>query len=66
MSKILDKVISDLEDREIKGIDTYGTTVDRQDYQLIDWLQEAYEEHLDSCLYLKAAIQKIKSEDKFY
>jgi len=66
MSKILDKVISDLEDREAKGINTYGTTVDRTDYELINWLQEAYEEHLDSCLYLKAAIEKIQSQDKFY
>ena len=43
MSKILDKVISDLEDREAKGINTYGTTVDRTDYELINWLQEAYD-----------------------
>lgn len=59
MSKILDEVISDLLSREEKGLKTYGTTVDRDDYELRDWLREAYEESLDKCLYLKAAIKSI-------
>lgn len=66
MSKVLDKVISDLEDREVLGIIKYGTDCDRADYGLIDWLQEAYEETLDKAMYLQAAIKKIKSQDKFY
>ena len=66
MSKVLEKVISDLEDREVLGISKYGTDCDRADYALIDWLQEAYEETLDKAMYLQAAIKKIQSEDKFY
>lgn len=58
-SKILQEVIDDLVAREIKGLETYGTTVDREDYELKDWLQEAYEESLDKCIYLKAAIKKM-------
>lgn len=58
-SKILQEVIDDLLEREIKGLETYGTTVDREDYELKDWLQEAYEECLDKCIYLKAAIKKL-------
>ena len=58
-SKILQEVIDDLVSREIKGLETYGTTVDREDYKLKDWLQEAYEESLDKCIYLKAAINKM-------
>ena len=58
-SKILQEVIDDLVSREIKGLETYGTTVDREDYELKDWLQEAYEESLDKCIYLKAAINKM-------
>lgn len=57
-SKILQEVIEDLVSREKKGIETYGTTVDREDYGLKNWLQEAYEECLDKCIYLKAAIKK--------
>lgn len=59
MSKILDSVIKDLSDRESRGLKEYGVTVDRVDYELIDWLQETYEETLDSALYLKAAIENI-------
>lgn len=58
-SRILQEVIDDLVSREIKGMETYGTTVDREDYELKDWLQEAYEECLDKCIYLKAAIKKL-------
>ena len=66
MSKVLDKVISDLEDREILGINKYGTTCDRADYELVDWLQEAYEETLDKAMYLQAAIRLLKSNNKVY
>lgn len=58
-SKVLAEVIEDLLNREQKGLETYGTTVDREDYELKDWLQEAYEECLDKCIYLKAAINKM-------
>ena len=62
MSKIGEEVISDIRRQEEKGLVTYGTTMDREDYELLNWLQEAYEECLDKCLYLKAAINKIKNE----
>jgi hypothetical protein len=62
-SKILQEVIDDLFDREVKGLETYGTTVDRDDYELKNWLQEAYEECLDKCVYLKAAIKKIQNAE---
>lgn len=58
-SKILAEVIQDLMEREQRGFETYGTTVDRDDYELKNWLQEAYEECLDKCIYLKAAINKM-------
>ena len=61
MSKIGEEVISDIRRQEEKGLSTYGTTMDRDDYELVNWLQEAYEECLDKCLYLKAAINKIKN-----
>lgn len=70
MSKILNEVIDDLLSREEKGLKTYGTTIDRDDYVLRDWLREAYEECLDKCLYLKAAIKSIDNakteKDKSY
>ena len=62
MSRILDKVKADLEARELKGLKTYGTTVDREDYSLLMWLTEAYEEVLDLAVYLKCSIEKIKNK----
>ena len=61
MSKIGEQVINDIRKQEEKGLVTYGTTMDREDYELVNWLQEAYEECLDKCLYLKAAINKLQN-----
>ena len=43
-STITKKVIDDLIASDRKGLEEYGVTVDREDYSLRDWLQEAYEE----------------------
>jgi len=53
MSKTLEAVISDLKSREEKGIQTYGGTVDEANLSREQWLQHAYEEALDLCIYLK-------------
>lgn len=52
-SNLLQSVIMDLRVREEKGLDTYGTTMDRKDLTQKEWLQHAYEEALDLALYLK-------------
>ena len=53
MINILDETIKDLYKREIRGLREYGTTMDRTDLTQQEWLQHAYEEALDLCLYLK-------------
>jgi hypothetical protein len=58
-SNLLTQVIAELEAREAKGIETYGTTLDRTDLTRSEWLQHAYEEALDLALYLK----KLKIEE---
>ncbi len=58
-SNLLAQVIAELEARELKGMETYGTTLDRQDLTRSEWLQHAYEEALDLALYLK----KLKIEE---
>ena len=52
-SNLLTQVVAELEARELKGLDTYGTTLDRTDLTRSQWLQHAYEEALDLALYLK-------------
>ena len=53
MSQVTEQVINDIQQRELKGIETYGKTMDRQDLTQDQWLQHAYEESLDFCIYLK-------------
>lgn len=52
-SNLLQSVIMDLRVREERGLNTYGTTMDRKDLTQKEWLQHAYEEALDLALYLK-------------
>lgn len=56
MSQVTEQVINDIQQRELKGIETYGTTMDREDLTQDQWLQHAYEEALDFCIYLKKLI----------
>lgn len=61
---ITKSIIKDLIDSDKKGVEEYGTTVDRGDYNLKDWLQHAYEETLDTAKYLAAAIKKLENQNK--
>jgi hypothetical protein len=57
-SNILQLVIAELKVREERGLNKYGTTVDRNDLTELDWLQHAYEEALDLAVYLKKIINE--------
>lgn len=61
-SKILDAVIQDLVSREQRGLEKYGTTVDRKDLTNQQWLQHAYEEALDFALYIKKLIYEKENQ----
>lgn len=53
MSQVTQEVINDINARELKGLKTYGTTMDRTDLTQDQWLNHAYEEALDFAIYLK-------------
>jgi hypothetical protein len=53
MSQVTQEVINDINARELKGLETYGTTMDRTDLTQDQWLNHAYEEALDFAIYLK-------------
>lgn len=57
---IAQAVADDILERSRIGTIKYGVTLDRDDLELEDWLQHAYEECLDQANYLKRAIVKIK------
>lgn len=60
--KTVSSVVNDLQTRSEVGIKKYGVTLDREDLNLRDWLQNAYEETLDKALYLKRAIKEIDND----
>ncbi len=59
--KVVESVCEDLKKRSELGFKKYGTTLDRKDLDLRDWLQHAYEECLDQANYLKKAITDLEN-----
>lgn len=53
------KVCEDIANRQLHGIQKYGTTVADNPLALKAWLQHAYEEKLDDAVYMRRAIEKI-------
>jgi hypothetical protein len=49
---IVDSIINSYIERAEKGEKKYGTTMDRTDLSLVDYLQHAIEEHMDAVVYL--------------
>lgn len=53
MSKIEDEVCDEIRLRASRGLNKYGVTMEREDLDVIDWLQHAKEEALDLAVYLQ-------------
>ena len=53
MSKLLDQLISEFENREQRGLRKYGTSMDRTDLSFDEWLQHFKEELMDGLCYLQ-------------
>ena len=64
MSKLLAKVFAEFIEREERGFKKYGTTMDRNDLSLSEWIQHLKEELLDAILYLEK-IQTIYDAQRF-
>lgn len=62
MSKLLDEVISEFRQREARGFSKYGTTMDREDLSLPEWIQHLREELMDGLLYLAKVEQLINTK----
>ena len=54
------ELIADIRDRTRVGVETYGTPL--QPHNGRDALQDAYEEALDLCFYLKQALMERQKE----
>lgn len=56
--QIVEQVKEKFDERSETGIAKYGTTLDRGDLSLLDWLSHLQEELMDATLY----IQKLKND----
>lgn len=57
---IVNSVIDKFKQRSEAGINKYGTTLDRDDLSISDWLKHAQEEAMDFCLYLEKLSKKLE------
>jgi hypothetical protein len=55
---IVFSIVSQFVKRSEIGKSKYGTTLDRKDLSVLEWIQHAQEEHMDAILYL----EKLKHE----
>ena len=71
MDKNVEHVVSQLRDREQRGLSKYGVNTERTDLSTIEWLQHLQEELMDGAVYierLKGDLSESKEEnwrDKF-
>ena len=59
-SKITNRLIAEMKARDEKGLIKYGTTLDREDLTLAQWLQHAKEESLDHAAYLERILVELE------
>ena len=62
--QIIKKVVDKLTSRSEIGMQKYGTTLDRDDLTLLDWLNHLQEELMDACGYIEKIIALIEDKDK--
>ena len=55
-------IVSQFVQRSELGKAKYGTTLDRTDLSVLDWIQHAQEEHMDAILYLERLKQEYIKE----
>jgi hypothetical protein len=60
--RIVESVIEKFRSRSEIGIKKYGTTLDRDDLSLEQWLDHAIEEQMDSILYLTKIKEELKNK----
>jgi hypothetical protein len=60
--KNVQRVSESLKERMERGYKKYGTTTERTDLNLMDWLQHLQEELLDAAVYVERLKQEIKNE----
>ncbi len=51
--RIVEKVVNKFNERSQTGITKYGSTLERNDLDVVDWMNHLQEELMDAILYLE-------------
>jgi hypothetical protein len=62
VDRIVIQVLNQIADRSERGLEKYGTNLERTDLETLDWVQHAQEEAMDLCLYLERIKEQIKNK----
>jgi len=57
---IVESLVKKYQDRSEVGIKKYGTTLDREDLNTLDWLKHLQEELMDASLYIEKLLKEKK------
>ena len=57
---IVDSIIDQFDERARIGKAKYGTDLDRDDLDILEWIEHAKQEHMDAILYLEKIKQTLK------
>ena len=63
---IVDSIIDQFIVRAQKGKEKYGVDLDREDLDILEWIEHAKQEHMDAILYLEKIKQEVSGEGKIY
>lgn len=63
---IVGSVINQFKQRSEAGINKYGTTLDRNDLSILEWIKEAQQEAMDFCLYLEKLHKELAKNQQFH
>jgi hypothetical protein len=61
---VVEEVVRKYQERSTVGILKYGTTLDRTDLSLDNWLQHVQEELMDATLYIERLRRELKQKEK--
>lgn len=61
---VVNSVIEQFAKRSNVGVEKYGTTLDRTDLTMLDWIQHAQEELMDGILYLEKIKKTMRETQK--
>lgn len=56
------EVCADIAQRQQRGLAKYGVSVAENPLLLADWMQHTYEEVLDTAIYIKRALQELRTQ----